>query len=57
MALIVQVTVTNDETGEVEKTFVDSFYMGRSSTYELADGIRSLMGRVFQSLWPGSDEW
>lgn len=56
MALIIQVTVTNDESGEVEKIFVETV-SNRTDSWEAARLIRSFIGRVFLSVWPCSDEW
>lgn len=56
MALIVQVTVTNDETGEVEKTYVEAV-IDRTHSWEAAQTLRQFLGRMFQIAYPGSDEW
>jgi hypothetical protein len=56
MALIVQVTVTNDETGEVEKTYIETVDR-RTHPWESAEMLRRFLSRMFQVLYPGSDEW
>jgi hypothetical protein len=56
MALILQVTVTNDETGEVEKTYVESV-SSRTHSWEAAQILRRFLARMFEIAYPGSDEW
>ena len=56
MALIVQVTVVNDETGEVEKTYVETVGT-RTHEWEAAQIVRRLLKRVFDFAYPSSDEW
>lgn len=56
MALIVQVTVTNDDTGEVEKTYVETVG-ARTHEWDAAQLLRRFLARVFQVAYPGSDEW
>ena len=57
MALILQVIITNDETGEVEKSFVENVD-GRTHSWEAAQAVRRFMARVFAIFYgPGCDEW
>lgn len=56
MAIIFQVTVTNDETGEVEKTYIASNDGERS--YDVARCVRSMLSTVFNIEYPDSPrEW
>ncbi len=56
MALIIQVTVTNDDTGEVEKTYVETVDSSTHS-WEAAKCVRAFWARMFEIAYPGSDEW
>lgn len=57
MALILQVAVTNDETGEVEKTYVETV-SSRTHSWEAAQSIRSFLVRMFNIVYgPDCDEW
>lgn len=57
MALILQVTVVNDETGEVEKTYIETVGQ-RTDPWEAARSIRTMMARVFAAIYgPDCDEW
>ena len=56
MALIVQVTVTNDDTGEVEKNYVETVE-GCTHPWEAAQALRRFLARMFDLAYPGSDEW
>jgi GTP1/Obg family GTP-binding protein len=56
MALILQVTVTNDETGEVEKTYVETVD-SRTHSWEAAQLLRRFLARMFEIAYPGSDDW
>ena len=56
MDLILQVTVTNDETGEVEKTYVETVGI-RTHSWEAAQLLRRFLARIFEIAYPGSDEW
>ena len=56
MALIVQVTVTNDDTGEVEKTYFETV-SSRTHSWEAAQILRRFLIRMFAIVYPGSDEW
>lgn len=56
MALIVQVTVVNDDTGEVEKAYVETVDR-RTNSWEAAQLIQRFMKRMFEIVYPGSDEW
>lgn len=56
MSLIVQVTVVNDLTGEVEKTYVEATGAGLHP-WEVVQTLRQFFKRVFAVAYPGSDEW
>lgn len=56
MALILQVIVTNDETGEVEKTYFETV-SDRTHSWEAAQILRRFLARMFEIAYPGSDEW
>jgi len=56
MALIVQVTVTNDETGEVEKTYLETVE-SRTHSWEAAQILQRFLKGMFEIVYPGSDEW
>lgn len=56
MALMVQVTLTNDKTGEVEKTYIETVD-GREHPFESARLLRQFLARMFEIAYPGSDEW
>ena len=56
MALIVQVTVIDDDTGEVEKTYVETVDR-RTHPWEAAQLLRRFLARMFELVYPGSDEW
>ncbi len=55
MAVIVQVTVTDDETGEVKQTFAQTF--SARDSWDAARVIRALMHRVFVAVFGSDDEW
>lgn len=56
MALIVQVAVVNDDTGEIEKTYVETVD-DRTHPWEAAQQLRRFLARMFEIAYPGSDEW
>jgi hypothetical protein len=56
MALIVQAIVINDETGEVEKTYVETVG-SRTHSWEAAQLLRRFLARMFEIVYPGSDAW
>ncbi len=56
MALILQVTVINDKTGEVEKTYVETVD-DRTDSWEAAKLLRRFLARMFEIAYPGSHEW
>lgn len=55
MAVIVQVTVTNDDTSEVTQTFVQTF--SETDSWDAARAIRCLMHKVFVSVFGSDEEW
>lgn len=56
MSILIQITITDDESGEVSKTFVQS-YDSRWS-WDTARVIRELLGRVFKIVYgPDNDDW
>lgn len=58
MAILIQVTVTNDDTGEVEKTYMEAVDTGRSHPFEVASAIKRLFGRIFKTVFgEDNDDW
>ena len=56
MALTTQVTITDDATGRVTETFVES-YASDLYAYHAAANAKALLCSAFQSAYPGSEEW
>lgn len=54
MAVIVQVVVTDDTTGEVTKGFVQTFNGDR---YDFFDWVRRLMARVAIAAFGSDEDW
>ena len=55
MAIIVQVTVTDDDTGEVKQSFAQTFN-GRDS-WDEAYAIRNMFKRVFAYVFGEHGDW
>ena len=55
MSIIIQVTVTDDRTGEVLKSYAETY---TDSSWRISDEIRRLMARVFQFVYgEDNEEW
>lgn len=52
MAILVQVTVFDDSTGEVERAFVKTY---EGSSYSFAQDVRQLLSRVMVSVFGNDD--
>lgn len=58
MALVViQITISDEDTGIVEQTFVEAFTTKNTYSWEVAPSIQKLLTRVFNYIFPGHNEW
>ena len=56
MAIYVQVTITDDDTGAVVQSFVEQ-YATRNHPYEIARVMRALFHRIFVAVFGQDEEW
>lgn len=58
MSIIVTVTETNDDTGEVIRIYQRGFDTGRGNSWDIAQAIRDLMREVFRRVFNAdNDDW
>ena len=55
--VVIQVTITNEDTGIVEQTLVEAFTTKSTDSWEASHKMRPFLTKLFDYVFPGQNEW